>query len=53
MELKIKVHSTPRIEFGAEGVSGHKSTKEERENTLLKNLKDVTWINSNVQLLIM
>lgn len=31
MELKIKVHSKPRIEFGAEGVNGHKSTKEERE----------------------
>ena len=31
MELKIKVHSKPRIEFGAEGVNGHKSTEEERE----------------------
>lgn len=31
MELKIRVHSKPRIEFGAEGINGHKSTKEERE----------------------
>lgn len=31
MELKIKVHSKPRIEFGAEGVNGYKSTAEERE----------------------
>lgn len=31
MELKIKVHSKPRIEFGAEGINGHKSPEEERE----------------------
>lgn len=31
MELKIRVHCKPRIEFGAEGVNGHSSTKEERE----------------------
>ena len=34
MELKIKVHCKPRIEFGCGGVNGHKSTKEERERVI-------------------
>ena len=46
MELKIKVHSKPRIEFGAEGVNGHKSTKEEREYVI----EDVIWTSLNVLL---
>lgn len=34
MELKIKVYSQPRIEFGAEGINGHKSTEQEREHVI-------------------
>lgn len=30
MELKIKVHSKPRIEFGVGGVNGHVCTEKER-----------------------
>ena len=31
MELKIKVHSKPRIEYEARNVNGHESTVKERE----------------------
>lgn len=31
MELKIKVHSKPRIEYEARNVNGHESTAKERE----------------------
>ena len=31
MELKIKVHCKPRIEFGVGGVNGHVCTEKERE----------------------
>ncbi len=32
MELKIKVHCKPRIEFGVGGINGHVCTEKEREH---------------------
>lgn len=34
MELKIKVHCKPRIEFGVGGVNGHVCTEKERERVI-------------------